>query len=317
MKLAFFALIACCAFVVRTEANLDDDMKELGALLPKTKIIAIAAKHMIFDSQFRNFKKFLGSAEFAAAWEKMLINKDFKAVVEYGQKSGFDMIGVLNKVAKFLKLKEYPTNISIRDVIMSRTVSSFVDEVVNALPKSQMSSVMKNKMTTSPEFKKLHDTVISQNFDNLVQKAINSPDLAEEKKLFESKGLDFNKLFNVCRGIVSWATEGQTRSNPVQLNNAQEQYVKDLINNNKVMIFGASYCQWCRYAKQLFTNLSFPYTSVDLDTMNGGGEITKILIGLTGIQTVPQVFINGKLIGGYSEVKTMYDNGTLRKILYG
>ena len=46
-----------------------------------------------------------------------------------------------------------------------------------------------------------------------------------------------------------------------------EQFCKNLINNNKVMIFSKETCPFCTKIKELFTSLNQKFTAIELDKM--------------------------------------------------
>jgi len=49
--------------------------------------------------------------------------------------------------------------------------------------------------------------------------------------------------------------------------------------------------------------------------MKMGGDEMKTLIKKTGMKTVPQIFINDKLIGGFSELSALDKKGELDPLL--
>ncbi|XP_011200585.2 uncharacterized protein LOC105224259 [Bactrocera dorsalis] len=99
----------------------------------------------------------------------------------------------------------------------------------------------------------------------------------------------------------------------VNMSSPQADMVRDIIANNKVVIFSKSYCPYCTMAKEQFRKLSVAAYVVELDSRNDTEEIQNILGEITGGRTVPRVFINGKFIGGGTDVKKMYEQGTLQK----
>jgi glutaredoxin 3 len=98
------------------------------------------------------------------------------------------------------------------------------------------------------------------------------------------------------------------------------QYLQDQIRLNKIIIFSQSSCYYCLKAKELFNKLDIEYKSIELDVSNqcpesNCKELTKVLIKTTGMQTVPQIFIDGKLIGGFDKLSSMHQNGQLKNLL--
>ncbi|XP_057667239.1 uncharacterized protein LOC130900558 [Diorhabda carinulata] len=91
--------------------------------------------------------------------------------------------------------------------------------------------------------------------------------------------------------------------------------VNQMINSDKVVIFSKSYCTYCKLAKELFDKCNTKYTEYVLDNREDGEEIQRILGILTGVKTVPRIFVNQKCLGGRAECKQLYDTGELQKLL--
>ncbi len=75
----------------------------------------------------------------------------------------------------------------------------------------------------------------------------------------------------------------------------------------KIQVYTTSYCPYCDMAKRLLKskNLSFEEISVD------DPSAKEALKQKTGWRTVPQIFINDQLIGGYTELAQMNQKGLL------
>ena len=67
---------------------------------------------------------------------------------------------------------------------------------------------------------------------------------------------------------------------------------------DQVAIFTREGCSYCTKAKALLKNLGYDYAEVPLDHRIR----TKVIGAVTGKGTVPQIFINGRYIGGYEEL---------------
>ncbi len=81
---------------------------------------------------------------------------------------------------------------------------------------------------------------------------------------------------------------------------------------SKVMIYSKSYCPYCDRAKALFKSKGVSYEEVMLDDKDD--EFAK-LKQKTGLMTVPQIFINESLVGGYSDLATLEREGKLDPML--
>jgi len=69
---------------------------------------------------------------------------------------------------------------------------------------------------------------------------------------------------------------------------------------DQVAIFTREGCQYCARAKTLLDELGYEYAEVPLPHTTR----SKVVGALAGAKTVPQVFINGKLIGGLEQLET-------------
>ncbi|KAL4351203.1 hypothetical protein GQ457_06G005100 [Hibiscus cannabinus] len=92
--------------------------------------------------------------------------------------------------------------------------------------------------------------------------------------------------------------------------------VVQLASESAVVIFSVSSCCMCHAAKRLFCGLGVNPTVYELDLEPRGQEMEKALSRLLGSsQTVPIVFIGGKLIGAMDRVMGSHINGTLVPLL--
>ena len=68
----------------------------------------------------------------------------------------------------------------------------------------------------------------------------------------------------------------------------------------RVEIYTKNWCGYCRAAKQVLEQLRLPYTEIDLTHDNEG--LQAMFDRSEGRRTVPQIFINGQGIGGYTDL---------------
>ncbi|XAR55647.1 Thioredoxin-disulfide reductase [Bertholletia excelsa] len=95
---------------------------------------------------------------------------------------------------------------------------------------------------------------------------------------------------------------------------ASSAFVKKTISSHSIVIFSKSYCPYCRRAKAVFKELNQVPHVVELDERDDGRDIQDALSEIVGRRTVPQVFINGKHIGGSDDTVEAYESGELAKI---
>ncbi|XP_044469005.1 glutaredoxin-C1-like [Mangifera indica] len=66
-----------------------------------------------------------------------------------------------------------------------------------------------------------------------------------------------------------------------------------MVTSFPVVMFGKTYCGYCRRAKELLTQLGAIYNVIELDEESNGEEIQSALAQWTGQRTAPNVFIGG------------------------
>ncbi len=80
----------------------------------------------------------------------------------------------------------------------------------------------------------------------------------------------------------------------------------------KVVIYSKTYCPFCVRAKNLLETKGVEFEEIMVDSdPNLFDELKK----RSGMMTVPQIFINDKLVGGYTELAELDDQGELDPLL--
>ncbi|XP_021751050.1 glutaredoxin-C4-like [Chenopodium quinoa] len=104
-------------------------------------------------------------------------------------------------------------------------------------------------------------------------------------------------------------------ASPASASSSRADFIKKTISSHTIVIFSKSYCPYCRRAKEVFRELDQAPHVIELDERDDGYSIQDALGGIVGRRTVPQVFINGKHIGGSDDTVEAYQNGELAKLL--
>jgi glutaredoxin 3 len=81
---------------------------------------------------------------------------------------------------------------------------------------------------------------------------------------------------------------------------------------HKIKIYTKESCPYCRLAKELLTarNIAFEEIQVDQDQ----SKLNEML-RLTKKYTVPQIFIDDQVIGGYDDLAALAKSGKLDELL--
>jgi glutaredoxin 3 len=78
-------------------------------------------------------------------------------------------------------------------------------------------------------------------------------------------------------------------------------------------MYTTSWCGYCVRAKGLLDARGLPYEEIHLD--DDDPSFRQTLFDLTGGWTVPQILIDGKVIGGYAELWRLDRDGRLAELL--
>lgn len=81
----------------------------------------------------------------------------------------------------------------------------------------------------------------------------------------------------------------------------------------KVKIYTREWCGYCTAALQLLEKKGVDFEHIDA---SGQPELRQWLAKVSGQRTVPQIFIDEKPIGGFSELRALDRDGKLDKMLW-
>jgi glutaredoxin 3 len=81
----------------------------------------------------------------------------------------------------------------------------------------------------------------------------------------------------------------------------------------QVKIFTTSWCGYCRSALSLLRKKGVAFEQIDADDP----KTRKWLREVTGRTTVPQIFIDGQSVGGYTDIRDLDERGELDRLLAG
>ncbi|QDZ24239.1 glutaredoxin [Chloropicon primus] len=116
----------------------------------------------------------------------------------------------------------------------------------------------------------------------------------------------------VVATLVGWSVKGKGKKKGVTL----EDKIRMQTKQHQVVIYSKSYCPYSRRAKDVFDELDTEYFAYELDRMEDGSRVQETLSKITGIRTVPQVFVRGRLIGGGDDTVLAFETGRLEALLF-
>ncbi|MBK8261358.1 MAG: glutaredoxin [Nannocystis sp.] len=84
--------------------------------------------------------------------------------------------------------------------------------------------------------------------------------------------------------------------------------------DSAVVLYVTRFCGYCFAAERHLRRLGAPYVAIDVSS---DPTARRWLVELTGQTTVPQIFIRGRSIGGYSDMIALDEEGALAPLLAG
>ena len=91
--------------------------------------------------------------------------------------------------------------------------------------------------------------------------------------------------------------------------------ILDDVKKHKVLMYSKTYCPYCKNAKKLFEHMQITPQYFELDIEKDGKELSDALEVITRQNTVPNIFISGSHIGGYSDLVNGISTKDVQKLL--
>lgn len=82
----------------------------------------------------------------------------------------------------------------------------------------------------------------------------------------------------------------------------------------EVKIYTVDWCGYCSAALRLLRAKGVEFEQIDVD---GNAKMRKWLVEQTGRTTVPQIFIDGVSVGGFTDIRALDERGVLDEMLAG
>jgi glutaredoxin 3 len=77
---------------------------------------------------------------------------------------------------------------------------------------------------------------------------------------------------------------------------------------SRVVVFSTDACTYCEHAKNLLRKRGVPFEDVNLGS---DPELQAQLTEITGMESYPQIVVNGEPVGGLNELRAAEKNGVM------
>jgi glutaredoxin 3 len=86
------------------------------------------------------------------------------------------------------------------------------------------------------------------------------------------------------------------------------------MDQREITIYVEARCRRCWRARRLLRRRSYAFEVIDV---SGDDELRDWLVEATGSRTVPQVFVDGRLVGDFAVVRALDNSGDLDRLVRG
>ena len=91
--------------------------------------------------------------------------------------------------------------------------------------------------------------------------------------------------------------------------------IQQELRSHRVVVYSKTSCPHSRAVKEILRSLSQGYVAVELDHVAHGRDLQRALARLTGVSTVPQLFIDGRFVGTADDTREALASGLLARLL--
>lgn len=103
------------------------------------------------------------------------------------------------------------------------------------------------------------------------------------------------------KGLYYLRTEAKQRAENV----SKKVEANKLKNDERTIIYGKKSCPFCNSAKSLLEGQNIIYEYIDIEAE---GKTAAEVTGRPDVRTVPQIYLEGKYIGGFNELRSYFAN---------
>ena len=80
--------------------------------------------------------------------------------------------------------------------------------------------------------------------------------------------------------------EGEAAASKEMVPSEEHNYVQDMVQQNRVVVFSKTHCPHCTDSKTLLSGMGVDYKTVELDQINNGNLVQNVLGSITDARTV-------------------------------
>lgn len=117
-----------------------------------------------------------------------------------------------------------------------------------------------------------------------------------------------------CSGLMTTAPSARFATRLFHTYSSKETAAAH-IKASKICVFSKTHCPYCVKAKAAIASLTPLFTVVELDVIKDGAAQQEALFEMSGQKTVPNIFVDGKHIGGCDATLAAIASGEFQKLI--
>jgi glutaredoxin 3 len=86
------------------------------------------------------------------------------------------------------------------------------------------------------------------------------------------------------------------------------------MDQQEIAIYVKARCRRCWRARRLLRRRGYAFEAIDV---SGDDDLRNWLVEPTGSKTVPQIFVDGRLVGDFAVIRTLDISGDLERLVRG
>ncbi|GJQ70942.1 hypothetical protein Trydic_g858 [Trypoxylus dichotomus] len=197
--LVVFALVAIAAAAVPPR-SLEDDLQDIGAVIPLDKLRAIVRKYLDTDPEVQEVVAYLQGSEWAALVAEVAANPTWVAFKEYLAEAGLDIEAIIQAIHDLIT----GAGTSAKSAT-ARGIKEMVDEIREAFPTDAVLAVINEKLSSSPEFQELFEKISSETAHAFVDEIRTIPEVQRLAQELRDRGLDIDGAIDIIYGLLGWS----------------------------------------------------------------------------------------------------------------
>jgi len=111
------------------------------------------------------------------------------------------------------------------------------------------------------------------------------------------------------------AARASTRCMAASTEKDLETWIRKTNSSQPIVVWSKTYCPYSIRVKKLFDKLGYDFQGIELDELNDEEDVQDALERVSGLSTVPNVYIGGKHIGGCDDTVALHMRGELIPLL--